>query len=161
MDDEPNPTESEYPPEGEGEDGDENQRRRIERLLRDVIRRGLEKGINAGVGTIKQTDRLRDIVSDVKLPKEIVGYAFSQVDETKNALVRVVAREVREFLDATDLSQELQKALTSLSFEIKTEIRFIPNDAGGVKPDVKAKLMPRRKKKSKGESTDDDGETDD
>jgi hypothetical protein len=57
--------------------------------------------------------------------------------------VRVVAKEVRDFLSATDLSGELTRALTALSFEIKTEVRFIPNDAGGVKPDVRTKVAPK------------------
>lgn len=143
------PRPSDIPPDGD----DDPRRRRLEKLLRETIRRGLEKG----VGTFAKTDSaLRDLVGDVKLPREVVGYVFSQVDETKNALVRVVAREVREFLEATDVAHELQKALTSLSFEIKTEIRFIPNDAGtGVKPDVKAKVVPKRKGSKDGDEADD------
>ena len=141
---------SEYPPPPEGEEGDgERRRRRIERLLRETIRRGLVKGL----GTITRTDEaVREIVGDVKLPREIVGYVFSQIDDTKNALVRVVAGEVRDFLEATDVAAELQKALTSLSFEIKTEIRFIPNESGtGVKPEVKARVAPRRGRRKKSE----------
>ena len=131
------------PPEDDADDGDSRRRRRVEGLLRDAIRRGLEKGI----GTLRGTDSaLRDLVGDVKLPKEVVSYLFSQVDDTKNAMVRVVAREVREFLEATDLAHELQNALTSLSFEIKTEIRFIPNDSG-VKPHVKARVIPKRQRR--------------
>ncbi len=134
--------ESEIPP-----DLDEEKRRRLrlEKLLGGAIRRGLE----AGIGTLSRTDDVvRGIVGEnVKLPKELVGYIFSQVDETKNALVRVVAGEVRDFLQATDIATELQKALTSLSFEVKTEIRFIPNEAGGIKPEVNAELEPRRKGK--------------
>jgi hypothetical protein len=138
--------ESELPPDLD----DEGRRRvRLERILGGAIRRGLEKGIEAGLGTLSRTDNVvRELVGDnVKLPKELVGYVFSQVDETKNAMVRVVAGEVRDFLSATDLANELQKALTSLSFEIKTEIRFIPNDSGGVKPDVKAEVDAKRKGK--------------
>ena len=92
------------------------------------------------------------------LPKEIASYLFSQIDETKNALVRVVAREVREFLDATDVATELQRALTSLSFEIKTEVRFIPNEAGGVRPSVRAKAAPKvKRRKSEPPEADDEG----
>jgi len=58
----------------------------------------------------------------------------------------VVAREVRDFLESTDIADEFYRALTSLSFEIKTEIRFIPNDTGGVRPDVRAKVSPKRDK---------------
>jgi hypothetical protein len=56
-----------------------------------------------------------------------------------------VAGEVRDFLEATDLASEIKAALTSLSFEIRTEVRFIPNDAGtGVKPDVRARSRIKR-----------------
>ena len=50
---------------------------------------------------------------------------------------------MREFLDTTDLSTELQKALTALSFEVKMEIRFIPNEAGDLQPKVKARATPK------------------
>jgi hypothetical protein len=115
-------------PDGEddtpGEDA--RARRKLERVVREVIRRTVEKGVEAGIGTISRTDEaIRGVVGDVKLPREVVAYVFSAVDETKNSLVRGVAREVREFLEATDIAHELQRALTTLSFEIKTEIRFI------------------------------------
>jgi hypothetical protein len=134
----------EFEDEEEGHEG----RKRLEGMLRDTLRKAIEKGLEAGVGTFNRADSALRGVADVKLPREVVTYVFSQVDETKNSLVRAVAREVRNILEATDLSTELQKALTTLSFEVKTEIRFIPNDSGdGIRPDVKARIMPRRRKK--------------
>ncbi len=130
----------------------ERRRRRLERVLPDILKRAIERGLETGIGTLSNSsEALRDMLGDnVKhVPKELVGYVFSQVDETKNAMVRVVAREVRDFLSATDLAHELQKALTSLSFEIRTEIRFIPNDAGGVRPEVRAEVDPKRARSSK------------
>ena len=35
--------------------------------------------------------------------------------------------------------------LTQLSLEVKTEVRFIPNDAGGIKPDMKQKMALKKK----------------
>ncbi|RLB45673.1 MAG: hypothetical protein DRJ42_29435 [Deltaproteobacteria bacterium] len=148
MNDEETPREgSEFPP----EDEDGKRRRRLEGMLGGAIRKGLEKGIEASIGTFTKTDNVfRELVGEnVKLPKEIVSYIFTQVDETKNGMVRVVAGEVRDFLQATDIATEMQKALTSLSFEIKTEIRFIPNDSGGVKPEVKAEISPKKSDKAK------------
>lgn len=118
-------------------------RGRLERMLPELIRRGLEKGLEAGLGTLqtlsKTEESVRGAVTDAKLPREVAGYVFAAIEDTKNGMLRVVAREVREFLEATDLATEMQKALTTLSFEIKTEIRFVPNDAGtGVRPEVKA-----------------------
>lgn len=137
---------SDPPPEG-GEFHDEaSTRRHLEGVLRETVRRAIERGLEAGMGTLNRTDKtIRGIVGG-ELPREVVSYFFSQVDETKNALVRVVAREVRDFLDATDISAELQKALTSLSFEVRTEIRFIPNEAGGVRPSVRTVSAPRRRR---------------
>lgn len=127
-----------------GNEVDESADHRTEGMLRDAIRRAVEKGVEAGIGTLNRTDKVIKGVVGGDLAKEIVGYTFNQVDETKNMLVRVVAREVRDFLDATDIATEIRQALTTLSFEIKTEIRFIPNDAGGVRPDVKAQVRPKR-----------------
>jgi len=141
------------PPDDEPRDDErQERRRRIEGLLREAIRRTVERGVERGVDTLNKTERaVRGVVDDVPLPRELAGFLFSQVDDTKNALVRVVAGEVREFLEATDLAGELQRALTSLSFEIKTEVRFIPNDAGGVRPRVKASAVPKVKRKPRTE----------
>ena len=129
-----------------GTDGESQGRgTRSESVLRETIRRAVEKGLEAGIGTLNRTDKVIKGMVGGELAKEVVSYAFNQIDDTKNALVRVVAREVREFLDATDVAHELQQALTTLSFEIKTEIRFIPNDSGGIKPEVKARVKPKRK----------------
>jgi hypothetical protein len=139
----------------------ERRRRRLERILPELLKRAIEKGLETGLGTLSNSrDALRGVVGEnVKLPQEIVQYIFAQIDDTKSATTRVVAREVREFLAATDLSKELQKALTSLSFEIRTEIRFIPNEAGGITPEVKAEVDPKRtrsKKKKKEPVADED-----
>ncbi|MEZ4254382.1 MAG: hypothetical protein R3A78_01505 [Polyangiales bacterium] len=142
---------SDYPPsasEFPGETAEQRSaRKKLEHVVRDTLRRGLERGLEAGLGTLTKTDgAIRDLVGDAKVPRELAGYVFSQIDESKNMIVRVVAKEVRDFLQATDISGELQRALTSLSFEIRTEVRFIPNEAGGFKPDVKAKVAPKRSK---------------
>ena len=75
-----------------------------------------------------------------KAYEEIGNYLLSQIDETKNGLYRVVAKEIRDFLENTNVADELSSALSKLSLEIKTEIRFVPNDAAGhgasTKPEV-------------------------
>jgi len=153
---------SEAPP-GEGKRG------RFESRLPNLIRRGIEKGIEAGLYTFEKsletgretTDAVRERFSEVKipdvatavgkalqearLPREIAGAVLGQLDETKNDVVRIIAREVRDFLEATDLAGEIKAALTSLSFEVRTEVRFIPNDQGtGVRPDVRARGRVKR-----------------
>ena len=125
-------------------------RRRLERILPDLLKRGIEAGI-AGFG--RSDEAIRALLGDRKITKELTHVLLSQIDETKNGLFRAVAHEVRDFLEATDIASEIKKALTSLSFEVKMEVRFIPNDKaeGGVKPDVKSDVKVRRMRPAKGE----------
>ncbi|MCA9528951.1 MAG: hypothetical protein KC543_02305 [Myxococcales bacterium] len=160
KDSEPRGRDERDDPEAEGE---EPRRKGPDNVLRDAVRRAIERGIEAGVGTFTRADgRLRGALDDVKLPREIASYLFSQIDDTKNAVVRVVAGEIRDFLDAADIEGEFYRALTSLSFEVRTEIRFIPNEAGGVRPQVKARTGPKRSGwKSRRGQGDPDGAKDD
>lgn len=129
----------ERPPESDEPD---REQRRLERLIPELVRRLLE----AGYEKISEgPENVRNLVSDLKLPKEALGVLFAQLDETKNGLYRAVAREVRDFLEQTNFAEELTKVLTTLSFEIKTEVRFIPNDARTRPvPDVRTKVNVKR-----------------
>jgi hypothetical protein len=81
------------------------------------------------------------------MPKEVVTYIVDLADNTKNEVVRVAAREFRTFLDSAKFNQELAKVLTTLSFEIRTEIRFIPNDQA-LKPSVETSARLKSKGKA-------------
>jgi hypothetical protein len=89
--------------------------------------------------------RVKQVVNDLKLPKEALNYIFKQVDETKHAAVKIIAKEVRELLEKTDLAEEATKVLTSVSFEVTTNIRFVPNP-DGKKKRVKIKMTSHREK---------------
>jgi hypothetical protein len=132
-------------------DPGERDRSRLERLLPELIKRALE----AGLGKLSEgPENVRNLVSELKLPKEALHLILSQLDETKNGLYRAVAREIRDFLEHTNLADELAKVLTTLTFEIKTEVRFLPNEAkGGAHPDVKARVRVKRSEPPRPEST--------
>jgi hypothetical protein len=109
-------------------DDDPSGRKYVERFIRDTIRRLVETGFEK---ITEGPESLRNFVSDIKLPKEIASYILSQIDETKNGLYRVVAKEIRGFLQQNDLGEELARALSHLSVEINTQIRFVPSDDAG------------------------------
>jgi hypothetical protein len=119
---------------------DAERRRFAERLLPEILKRVVEAGV---VKLAEGPENLRHFVNDLKLPKDVGSYVFAQIDDTKNGLYRVVAKEIRDFLEHTNVADELTHALTKLSFEIRTEIRFVPNDSNPKlfpKPDVKAQV---------------------
>ncbi|MFO0570779.1 MAG: hypothetical protein U0263_34400 [Polyangiaceae bacterium] len=133
------------PPEGEDRPEEkERERKRLERLLPELIKRIVEAGYEK---ITEGPENVREFVREMKLPKEVLALLLAQIDETKNGLYRVVAKEIRDFLDHTNFAEELAKVLTMLSFEIKTEVRFIPNDER-LKPDVRSKVRVKREHRS-------------
>jgi hypothetical protein len=118
-------------------------RARIEGLIPDLVKRTFE----AGVGAVLSTEEgIRRFTKDMSLPKDVAGYLANTAQTTKDEVLRLMSREIREFLQTVNLSEEIAKMLTTLSFEVKTEIRFIPNDQklGGVTPDVNASVALKR-----------------
>jgi hypothetical protein len=155
----PDPASKEEPPPPEEEpEPEERKRSRLEGIIPDIVKRTFY----AGLGAVFTTEEgIRKLASEFHLPKDITNYLIQQAASSKDELFRVVAKELRGFLQDVNISGELQKLLTSLSFEIKTEIRFIPNEEaiGGVKPDIKfprvgikrTKDKEKEKEKDKGE----------
>src|SRR3954471_20191822 len=131
---------AEGPDKPEGERGDQERKSRFEgafeRAIPDILKRAVERAVESGASRLAEgPENLRNFVQEMKLPKEVLHYLYQQIDDTKNGLYRVVAKEIRDVLEQTQFADEMTKVLTKLSFEIKTEIRFIPNDAAVGKGD--------------------------
>jgi hypothetical protein len=120
-------------------------RQRLEHLVPELVK----KTFAAGMGAVFSTEEgIRKIAREVSLP-DVVGYVANSADGAKDKVFEIVARETREFLANLNLTEEIAKILTTLSFEIKTEIRFIPNSERmtGAEPDVKASVRVKRNDK--------------
>ena len=123
---------AENPDKQERERVEQDKRRLFERVVPEILKRVVERAVESGASRlIEGPENFRNFVQEMKLPKEVLHYLYQQVDDTKNGLYRVVAKEIRDVFEQTQFADEMTKVLTKLSFEIKTEIRFIPNDAGG------------------------------
>jgi hypothetical protein len=130
---------------------DNERRRRLENVIPELIKRALELGVEKAV---EAPDNLKEFVGGLKVPREVAHYLLSQVEETKNGLFRVVAKEVRDFLEHANLGTEMQKMLTTVQFEINTTIRFKPNEGTDAadgdgeskmpKPEVKSNVTMKR-----------------
>jgi hypothetical protein len=132
---------SEPPPSPRAKEG---RRRRLEGVIPEIVKRAVELGVEKAR---ESPETVKHFVGDLKLPKEIAQYLLGQIDETKNGLFRVVAKEIRDFLEQTNFAGEMQKLLTTVQFEVNTTIRFTPNDG-----------KKKAKTKSKDDRRDDDGQ---
>ena len=145
IDDDTAPEDEETWDEFEAEDASS-----ILRGLEALIPGILKRSVISGLANLSE-ESLRS-VADKNIPKEAVGYVLSQADSTRRDLLRIVSREVRVFLENMDFGGELAKILTTLSFEIRTEVRFIPNDER-VKPNIRHRVKVKRVRESGDEET--------
>ena len=105
-------------------------KRRFEGAISSLLKRAVEKAVESGMGRLAEgPEKIGHLVGELKLPKEVLSYLYTQVDDTKTGLYRVMAKEIRDVLEHTELADVLTNVLTRLSFEIRTEIRFVPNEA--------------------------------
>jgi hypothetical protein len=137
--------------------GGPSRRKRLEGVIPELLKRAIEIGVDRAQDA---PESLKHFVGELKLPKEIASYILQQVDETKNGLFRVVANEIRDFLEHANISSEMKKILTTVQFEINTTVRFSPNDspppadeseegaearkASATKPEVKTQVHVKR-----------------
>jgi len=126
----------------------EHERRRLfERAVPEIVKRVIERAVESGVDKLtelsERPETLRNFVGDLRLPKDMIGDIYGQIDDTKNGLYRVVAKEIRDVLEQTHIAEEIVNALTKLSFEIKTEIRFVPNDRADGEGDSAVPAKPK------------------
>lgn len=125
-------------PEGgadEQDRGEHERKRRFEGAIGNALKRAVERAVESSMGRLAEgPEKLGHLVGEMKLPKEVLSYLYTQIDETKTGLYRVVAKEIRDVLEHTELADVLTKTLTKLSFEIRTEIRFVPNEAAPKPP---------------------------
>lgn len=119
-----------------------------------LVGRLLKRGIESGIGALhKREESVREVIDKLKLPKEMAGMVFDQIDETKNGLYRAVAKEVRDFLESTNFATEAKRILTGLAFEVKMEVRFkdtqLEDGRTSVRPDVNAEVALKDKDKAR------------
>ena len=98
------------------------------KLLGDLAKRALTTGIGA---VFMSEETLRSQLSDMKLPKEAMGYVVSQADKTKRELIEVIARETRAFFSRLEVEDMIGRALTGTTIEITTRVRILPKEGGG------------------------------
>ena len=100
-------------------------KRTLESVIPELLKRAVELGVEKAT---EAPENLRVLMCNLKLPNEVAGIVLAHAEETKNQLFRVVAKEVREYLERAILSGEMHEVLTTLQFEINTTIRFKRKD---------------------------------
>src|SRR5438552_10345949 len=121
--------------------------KKLSGLVPDIIRRA----VLTGVGALFMTEEgIRNLVGEMKLPKDALAFLLSQADKTRSEVARVVTQEVRRFLESETLRREIWKVLTGVTLEVNATIQLKPSGEPGIRAKVKSK------KKSDAPSEDED-----
>jgi hypothetical protein len=127
-----------------------DRRRRLDSVISELVKRAVEIGVEKAV---EAPENIKELVGGIKLPREAVQYLLSQIEDTKNGISRVVASEVRDFLEHSNVASEMQKMLSTMQLEIRTTIRFKPavldatasdSETGRLKPEVNSEVQVKR-----------------
>lgn len=82
----------------------------------------------AGLGALFMTEEgIRSAAGQLKLPKEMLGYALAQAEKTKDEVGRVLSEEVRRFLRSEKLRAEFLELLAGTSIEVTAQFRLVPD----------------------------------
>ena len=134
-----------------------------EKLRETVVAEAVRGAISRGSEVVDTTeDSVRKLIGEFSLPKDVADRILGKFDDYKADVLGLIKDEIHDFLGRVDLGNELQKALTSLSLEISTEIRFIPNEKGvagktSVKPQVKTSTRVKRRRAKSSDTEEPDG----
>ena len=110
----------------------------------DIVRRA----VLTGVGALFMTEEgIRNLVGEMKLPKDALAFLVAQADRTRGEVTRIVTQEVRRFLESETLSREIWKLLTSVTLEVNATVQLKPSG----EPQIRARVKPRKKDDKHGE----------
>src|SRR5437868_14078199 len=103
--------------------------KRLSGIVPDIVRRA----VLTGVGALFMTEEgIRNLVGDMKMPKDALAFLIAQADKTRSEVARVVTQEVRRFLKSETLRREIWKLLNGITLEVNATIQLKPGDRKSV-----------------------------
>ncbi len=91
-------------------------------ILGDSLRKALVTGLSAVFMT---EEGIRGALSDMRLPKDAIGYLVQQTNNGRREVFRIVSEELKSYLRSADITGAIRKALMGMRLEVKAEIRFL------------------------------------
>ena len=98
-------------------DVDFEARTTLERLVPELLRKGLEAG----------RDRLENVGESI-FAREITANLASQLGDARSGIVKAVAHEVGTFLRQADVAAEIRKVLNGINVEARVQLKFTARD---------------------------------
>src|SRR5205814_9235514 len=85
----------------------------------------VRRAVLTGVGALFMTEEgIRNLVGEMKLPKDALAFLIAQADKTRGEVTRIVTQEVRRFLESGRLRREIWTLLTTITLEVNATVQL-------------------------------------
>jgi hypothetical protein len=121
--------------EDEKDDALAGEGRGVSGMIPDVVRRAVLTGMGA---LFMGEESVRNLVGEMKLPKDALAFLSTQAEKTRAEVARVVTQEVRRFLESDTLQREVVKLLSSVTLEVSAQIKLKPSGEPDIKTEVRS-----------------------
>ncbi|MDZ4676887.1 MAG: hypothetical protein SGI74_05185 [Oligoflexia bacterium] len=89
----------------------------------------VKKLFSVGLGAAFMTEEsIRNYLSDIKLPKEVLTFVLQSAGKGKDELVQRVSKEIGALLSHVDIVKEASKFVENHKFKISAEIEVMKKD---------------------------------
>lgn len=101
---------------------------RDDKGLRGFVPEFVRKMAVAGLGAVFMTEEgIRSLATQLKVPREALGFIMGQAERTKEEVGRVISEELRRFLQSDKLRDELLKMIAGMTIEVRAEVKLVPD----------------------------------
>ena len=118
-------------------------RSRIEGAIPEMVKKTLSMGVS---GFLLSEEGIKGLVSELKLPKDVVTFLLAQSEKTRQEIARIFAEEVRKYLENNDVAEIARDFVDDMSVEIKTTIKFKYEDEK-IKPEMSQSVAKKPRNK--------------
>lgn len=125
----------------EGGGGSSSWRAKIEGMVPDMVKKTLSIGVS---GFLLSEEGIKNLVSELKLPKDVVTFLLAQSEKTRQEIARIFAEEVRKYLENNDVAEIARKFMKDMNVEMTTTVKFKYED-GEIKPEIKPQITKKRR----------------
>ena len=118
--------------------------------LGDILKKVVSTGVSAAFMT---EDTVKGIINELPLPKEFLTGLLENAKNTRNEFITSIKKEMKDYLQGINLSNELEKIAENYDFEINATVRLKKKESVDVSSSqVTVKKVNRSKKSSKKKS---------
>ena len=118
---------------------------RLDSLVPDVMKRAFYTGLGALFLT---EDGIRRQLSELKVPKDVVGYVVNQSSKSKEELFEAIAREIAKMFQDVQAEDVVRTALSGMKMKMSIEVEFEPAGEEGTGAHPKVRFRTQAKAKS-------------